>query len=140
MIGYFAAVTSNFWRRIDTNFNDCHCSYFTGITYGFQVMDNGESPNIPFTIIRTRFPKAPSVVVYDNACNLQKYCLLRDPGFFKCTKFFVDKMHWWNHTGITNIVGTHWNDLKWSGSLPEQYEKIQYICSCGMKSLFWKYQ
>ncbi|KAH3872602.1 hypothetical protein DPMN_035821 [Dreissena polymorpha] len=26
-----------------------------GICYGFQIMDDVESPNIPFTIMRTRF-------------------------------------------------------------------------------------
>lgn len=29
--------------------------YFAGICYGFQVMEDVESPNIPFTILRTRF-------------------------------------------------------------------------------------
>lgn len=42
---------------------------------------------------------APKLIIYDNACNLQEYCLNRDPGFFANTKFCVDKFHWYNHKG-----------------------------------------
>ena len=42
---------------------------------------------------------APDTLVYDNGCNLHNYCLNREPQFFKCTRFFVDKFHWRNHTG-----------------------------------------
>jgi len=31
--------------------------YFTGICYGFQVMKYHESPDVPFTLLRTRFTK-----------------------------------------------------------------------------------
>ena len=58
-----------------------------------------ESPNVPFTILRTRFATPPEVVIYDNSCNLSAYCLRRDPGFFKNTKFVVDRFHFKNHTG-----------------------------------------
>lgn len=27
----------------------------SGVCYGFEVMSNSESPNVPFTILRTRF-------------------------------------------------------------------------------------
>ncbi|CAB4029387.1 Hypothetical predicted protein [Paramuricea clavata] len=70
-----------------------------GICYGFEIMRDHESPNIPFTILRTRFPKAPELVIYDNSCRLHEYCLNRDPAFFKNTKFVVDKFHWKNHSG-----------------------------------------
>ena len=33
---------------------------------------------------------APSIVVYDNACNLHQFCLNREPDFFKETRFLVD--------------------------------------------------
>ena len=42
---------------------------------------------------------APSLIVYDNSCNLHSYCLNRDPGFFRQTKFVVDRFHWRNHRG-----------------------------------------
>ncbi|XP_053402535.1 uncharacterized protein LOC123544018 isoform X2 [Mercenaria mercenaria] len=72
-----------------------------GICYGFQVMASNESPNVPFTILRTRFKQAPRRVIYDNACKLQEYCLNRDPLFFKDTEFYVDRLHWDNHTSCS---------------------------------------
>ena len=44
------------------------------------------------------FP-APSVIIYDNACNLHSYCLNREPVFFKQSLMLVDRFHWPNHTG-----------------------------------------
>ena len=58
------------------------------IIYGFELMQTAESLSIPFTIMQTRFPSARSVVVYDNACNLENYCL-------------KDRIHWNNHTGCS---------------------------------------
>jgi len=64
-------------------------------------MRHFESPNVPFTIIQTRFKTAPEVVVYDNACHLMSYALNRDPFFWKETRFFVDRFHWGNHTSCS---------------------------------------
>ncbi|CAG2234981.1 unnamed protein product [Mytilus edulis] len=74
-----------------------------GICYGFQIMECNESPNVPFTFLRTRFKKAPTTVIYDNACNLHSYCLNRDPDFFKDTLFVVDNLHWGNHTSCSRV-------------------------------------
>ncbi|XP_063419439.1 uncharacterized protein LOC134702470 [Mytilus trossulus] len=68
-----------------------------GICYGFQVMKCHESPDVPFTLLRTRFRKAPKLVIYDNACSLQAYCLNRDANFFLETQFRVDGLHFKNH-------------------------------------------
>lgn len=68
-----------------------------GVCYGFEVMKYHESPNVPFTILRSRCKEAPSLVVYDNACNLHQYCINRDPDFFKNTAFRVDALHFKNH-------------------------------------------
>ena len=46
---------------------------------------------------------APDCIIYDNSCNLQSYCLNRDPGFFKNTMFLVDRFHWKNHTGFLDL-------------------------------------
>jgi len=62
-----------------------HCQH--GVCYGFHVMDTHESPDTPFTIISTRFRKAPDAIVYDNSCNLHSYALNRNPAFFKDTRF-----------------------------------------------------
>jgi hypothetical protein len=72
-----------------------------GICYGYQVMEVKESPGTAFTILLTRFARAPKLIIYDNACNLHTYCLNREPLFFKETRFLVDRFHWPNHTGCS---------------------------------------
>jgi len=69
-----------------------------GICLGFSLMRNHESPNMPFTILLTRFPKAPEIVIYDNSCHLLSYCLNRQPNHFKNTLFLIDRFHVKNHT------------------------------------------
>ena len=39
--------------------------------------------------------------MYDNACNAQQYCVNREPWFFRYTQWYVDKFHWFNHTGCS---------------------------------------
>ncbi|XP_056021296.1 uncharacterized protein LOC125649645 isoform X2 [Ostrea edulis] len=73
-----------------------------GVCYGYELMDSSESPNVPFTLILTRFKKAPSMVIYDNACRMHSYCLNRHPDFFKDTWFLVDRLHWFNHRGCND--------------------------------------
>lgn len=68
-----------------------------GICYCFSILENHESPRHPFEILKTRFKTAPKVIVYDNACKLHQYALLREPVFFKNTLFLVDKFHWKGH-------------------------------------------
>ncbi|XP_041922771.1 uncharacterized protein LOC121686464 [Alosa sapidissima] len=72
-----------------------HCEH--GICYGFQMMVKHESPDTPFTVLKTRFMEMPKVVIYDNSCNLHQYCLNRDRLSFKKTWFLVDRLHWKNH-------------------------------------------
>ncbi|KAK3608593.1 hypothetical protein CHS0354_042584 [Potamilus streckersoni] len=68
-----------------------------GVCYEYQIMKSMESPNIPFTFLRTKFKVAPEAVIYDNACNLHAYCLNIDPAFFARTQFALDALHWFNH-------------------------------------------
>ena len=55
-------------------------------------------------IITNNTIPAPSVVIYDNACNLHSYCLNREPAFFKQSWMVVDRFHWPNDTGRFNIM------------------------------------
>lgn len=71
------------------------------ICYGFEVMSTHESPRHPFQIFRSRFKVAPKLIIYDNACKLHQYCLNREPAFFKCTQFAVDRFHWRGHVGCS---------------------------------------
>jgi len=64
-----------------------------GVCYGFHCIPEGEGRNDVFAAIYTRFQKAPSVIVYDFACALGQYCMLREPEYFKDTLFVIDKFH-----------------------------------------------
>ncbi|XP_035659097.1 uncharacterized protein LOC118404183 [Branchiostoma floridae] len=72
-----------------------------GVCYGFTAMQSCESPRHPFEILRTRFPVAPRVVVYDNSCQLHKYAMNREPHFFQKTVFLVDRFHFKGHVGCS---------------------------------------
>ena len=63
----------------------------------FAVMTNPESPRSVFDILYTMLPKAPRIVIYDNACNLMHFCLNREPQYFQRTIFLVDAMHFKDH-------------------------------------------
>lgn len=71
-----------------------------GVCYGYTVLINRESPAQVYEMLRCRFVKA-KIIVYDNACNLQAYAMNRDPAWALTTKFFVDKLHWFNHSGCS---------------------------------------
>ena len=68
-----------------------------GFVYASFIIKEAEGRNEPFTFMTCYLEKAPEYVIYDNACNLQDYCLSRAPLFFMHTKFFVDAFHWVNH-------------------------------------------
>ena len=70
---------------------DCCC------LVGFNALHEGESARSVFEVLYTRWPSAPDMVVYDNACNLSIYCHIRESYFFRNSSFVIDKLHHWNH-------------------------------------------
>lgn len=60
---------------------------------GYEVMKTGESPAMVFRWMLRHRSTAPKAIIYDNACNLAKYALMREPQFFKHTVFAVDRFH-----------------------------------------------
>ena len=65
---------------------------------GFYVMSAAESSKTVYTILATRFPKQPRVIIYDNGCNLSDYIMNRGPLPFIDTYILSDGFHWKNHT------------------------------------------
>lgn len=64
-----------------------------GVCYGFHTIPEGEGRNDAFSALYTRWKVAPKVVVYDFACALGPYCMLREADFFKDTIFIIDRFH-----------------------------------------------
>ncbi|KAF9531644.1 hypothetical protein CPB83DRAFT_761155 [Crepidotus variabilis] len=83
------------------------------VCYGFHIIPQSEGRNDVFSAIYTRWKKAPEVIVYDFACALQPYCMLREPEFFSDTLFVIDAFHAKGHTKcghasfLTNYLDTN---------------------------------
>jgi len=60
---------------------------------GFAVLASAECPRVVLKILLSRFPKSPSLIIYDNACNLQKLCMKTAPTFFQDSVFLIDRLH-----------------------------------------------
>ncbi|EJD45046.1 hypothetical protein AURDEDRAFT_64771, partial [Auricularia subglabra TFB-10046 SS5] len=89
-----------------------HC-----VCLGFHCIPKGEGRNDVFPALYTRWPEAPETVVYDFACALAHYCMLREPRFFKNTRFVIDGFHAKGHTRCTKacFISNYANDSKISG-------------------------
>lgn len=68
-----------------------------GHCYGFNVIKGGEGRKDPFHAMAKYMTKAPEVIFYDFACQLNEYCQNREPAFFSNTKFYHDVFHSVNH-------------------------------------------
>lgn len=60
-------------------------------------MVDAEGPSTFFKLLLARWHTAPKMVIYDNACNLHRFALLREPAYFKECKCIVDCVHWTGH-------------------------------------------
>lgn len=68
------------------------------VCYGFHCIPASEGRDDVFSAMVTRWPVAPKHVIYDFACALGPYCMLREPEFFKNTLFAIDDFHAQGHT------------------------------------------
>jgi len=64
---------------------------------GFHAMTTSESPRTVFDLLLTRWEEQPDLVVYDNACNVHRFALKREPYLFRDVSFVVDATHWSGH-------------------------------------------
>ena len=84
-----------------------------GVCYGFDMLQTCESPKHPFQIFKTRLPRSPLIIIYDNACCLCVSCLNREPHFFENTQFAVDRFHWCGHIGCSKGYSLDAYNQKW---------------------------
>ena len=66
---------------------------------GFHVMRTPEGLNDYFSVLMMIYPdyKAPTLVLGDVGCQLERYCMNREPTKFKNTIFLNDEMHAQGH-------------------------------------------
>ena len=67
-----------------------------GCCHGGSFMDAAESVCMIFDILFGRGDDS-KYVIYDNACHLHLYCMLREPSYFWAIIFVIDKFHEVNH-------------------------------------------
>ncbi|KAH9891715.1 hypothetical protein C8Q73DRAFT_650175, partial [Cubamyces lactineus] len=68
------------------------------ICLGFHTIPVAEGRNDVFSAIYTHFPIAPEIVIYDFACQLAPYSLVREAQYFAKTRFLIDELHAQGHT------------------------------------------
>ena len=75
------------------------CACPKKVVYGFSLMTSGESPQIIFDIVMSRFPEDYSPnIIYDNACKTKEFGLNRETKRFMGLQITCDKFHENNHT------------------------------------------
>lgn len=72
-----------------------------GMCVGFHFMPTAEGRNDMFAGIYTHWKVAPQVVIYDYACQLAAYCMVREPEYWKKTSFLVDELHARGHSNCS---------------------------------------
>ena len=53
------------------------------ICYGFQILRSKESTICILNLLLTHFHTQPRIIIYDNACNLHRTCMIRYDIFLK---------------------------------------------------------
>ena len=69
-----------------------HC-----VCLGFHCIPKGKGCNDVFSALFTWWETPPKIVIYDFACALGPYCMLREPRFFGRMRFLIDGFHTKGH-------------------------------------------
>ena len=108
-----------------------HSNLFVGIcSHGIaQVccpMSYSESPRFLFSLLLQYWERAPSLILYDNACHASEYCVNREPDFFKNSVFVIDKFHYRNHTACSRSFNSclYPNAAVLNSQICEQFNRI----------------
>ncbi|KZV93939.1 hypothetical protein EXIGLDRAFT_612330 [Exidia glandulosa HHB12029] len=89
---YFAEYSS---QRYTGGILGFWCTH--GVCLGFHCIPEGEGRDDVFSALYTRWKVAPKYVIYDFACALGPYCMMREAEFFMDTHFLIDKFHSLGH-------------------------------------------
>jgi hypothetical protein len=97
------------------------------ICVGWHCIPLGEGRNDAFSALYTHWQKAPRIVIYDFACALAPYCMVREPAFFKDTLFLIDEFHSKGHTRCTAACMTS----TYRKYMPEIMKLNTSLAECG---------
>ena len=79
------------------------CACPNKVVYGFSMMLSGESPQMIFDIIMSRFPPHYNPnIIYDNSCQTKEYGLNRETRRFMEIQITTDNFHEFNHTACSD--------------------------------------
>lgn len=79
----------------------CGCKH--KVIYGFSMMLSGESPEMLFDLVMTRFePGYNPHIIYDASCRVKEYGLSRELKRFMSIQITTDRFHEANHTGCSD--------------------------------------
>ncbi len=105
-----------------------------GHCYGFHLIDGAEGRKDPFAALFKFKEEAPKEMFYDNACQLNEYCLSREPKYFQSMRSWHDIFHGMTHKcglcfkcqrvkGLTSAnseiceqFNSYLKTIKWTGS------------------------
>ena len=68
-----------------------------GHCYGFHVITSSEGRKDPFSSAYLFMETPPTEIFYDFSCQLEEYCLNREPKFWRCCRFYHDIFHGFSH-------------------------------------------
>ena len=68
-----------------------------GHCYGYHMIPGHEGRKDPACSAYLYLENAPEEMFYDFSCQLEEYCLNREPGYWKKTRFFHDTFHGFCH-------------------------------------------
>ncbi len=94
LVIYFLADISSGWGAIEfvIQYKRVYWSFYiflfySGVCLGYQIMGQKESPNVPFTLFRTRFPKGETYLYWALPEKLYMDCTVH---FSSSITFFFD--------------------------------------------------
>ena len=99
-----------------------------GHSYGFHLIAGGEGRKDPFSSLFKYIQEPPDDIFYDFACQLNEYCLNREPELFKWTRFWHDLFHSIGHKCGCNFKSGRVRGLE--GINTEICEQVNSFLQC----------
>ena len=97
----------------------CRCAECSICRLSAMMVD-AESPRTPFELLYTHWDECPSLVCYDNGCNMDHFILNREPEHFKDMDIAIDHFHHCEHKKCSKCYDSDEFHSLMNSSLAEQ--------------------